>query len=843
MWTDAKTFLESNGITGGLLLIILFLFYVIFFKTDNVKTISGWIWHLIAFPIKSVRKKAVRYNIEAPCTKALKKIATELPDIEIPDLSINWVNEDNLDTILKSGKAIVKLKYENDSTKNIVKATSLYVKDAFLIHTKPYLNISLRKAIDISVTKKILLKISKNQNDIMSTFINETSSNEEDLQDKYEKIEEIDDNGLFTRILLRELDLFGKKLHGRISKTEHKSEADEFLSFVNKISTREYDDDTPLAFALNTLKVGVVLVAKVETFSNYGIAPYLRRIKLGMSKGIESFYLLGRNDSVPILKEVAKQLLASGNFILINKPKEYLDYQNRLAICYCLRVNDDSMLSSTLKEIGDAIESKTPVSGVIQYVGESFLKIDVNGIEGNLRKENLSVIDILDARKYFKENTIIEAVPLEIQENGIVEFGLRNTKSDPNNILTSQFEIGKRITGKIIYIDDSFATIDLGLAKVEGFAYRKDLTFSRFEFLHKLFKIDENYEFIVLGYNFEKGSVRLRLAELRDPWERIFYPKNSPTKIVICKKTNLSFVGEVSEGIEAVLPFNELSWFDKETQKLKNSIKLNNEVQCFVKNIDKASRVVFVSLKQKNKNPYIKFSQENLNETFELIVTDVHSFGILGYIVSDISYNVHIPSYETTWNGKKFNYQVGGKYKVQVIGVDKYKSKLLGSFKPFIKHPLADFNDVYEIGQILKKLEIIDSQEWGLFYNVRFKNNNFKALLHRREIADGYISDCKQLSKVLNDIPLCISEIDMEKNRISLSLIDLVSKNSERIENMSYEKTYNGFIIAQTKKDYIILIKGIWIIGKLETDKKYNLGDEVETRPIAINDELILTDN
>lgn len=843
MWEDAKAFFESHGISGGLLLIILFLLYIIFFKTDNVKTISGWIWHIIALPIKSVRKKAVRYNVEAPCTKALKKIASELPDIDIPDLSINWVNEENLDTILKSGKAIVKLKYENDPTKNIVKATSLYVKDAFLIHTKPYLNVPFRKAIDITVTKKILLKISKNQNNIMSTFIDETSNTESDLLEKYEKIEEIDDNGLFTRILLRELDLFGKKLHGRITKTEYKNEADEFLSFVNKISTRDFDDDTPLVFASNTLKVGVVLVAKVETFSNYGISPYLRRIKLGMSRGIESFYLLARTDSVPILKEVAKQLLNSGNFVLINNPKEYLDYQHRLAICYCLRINDDSMLSNTLKEIGEAIKSKTPIAGVVQYVGESFLKIDVNGIEGYLRKENLSVIDILDARKYFKINTFIEAVPIEIQENGIVEFGLRNTKSDPNNILTSQFEIGKRITGKIKYIDDSFVTIDLGLSKVDGFAYRKDLTFSRFEFLHKLFKIDETYEFIVLGYNFEKGNVRLRLAELRDPWNRIFYSKSSPIEMLVCKKTNLSFVGEISEGIEAVLPFNELSWFDKEIQKLKNSIKLNNKLECYVKNIDKESRVVFVSLKQKNKNPYIKFSQENLNETFELIVTDVHSFGILGYIVSDISYNVYVPSYETTWNGEKITYQIGGKYEVQIIGVDKYESKLLGSFKPFIKHPLADFNDAYKIGQILKKLEVIDSQEWGLFYNVRFKNNHFKALLHRHDIADGKIFDCRQLSKILNDIPLCISEIDMEKNRISLSLIDLVSKNSERIKNMSYEKTYNGYIIAQAKNDYIALIKGLWVVGRLETEKKYSLGDEVEVRPVSVNDNLILTDN
>ena len=310
----------------------------------------------------------------------------------------------------------------------------------------------------------------------------------------------------------------GKTIKGSIKNHE-------FLQFVNQISIREFDDDTPLAFSRQILKVGIVLVAKEETFTNYGIKPYLRRIKLGMSKGIESFYLLARGNSVSILKEVAAQLLGTGNFVLINKPKEYHDSKNRSAICYCLRINDDSIISNTLRDIGQAIQEKTPIAGVITYVNENYLKIDVNGIEGYLRKQNLSVIDIQDARRFFKKNTYIEAIPIEIQESGVVEFELRNTKSDPNNILTTQFEIGKRITGKISYIEDNYVIVDLGMDKIEGFVFRKDLTYSRYRFLHRLFNKRVEYEFDVLGYNFERGNVRLRLAELKDPWERIFYSK------------------------------------------------------------------------------------------------------------------------------------------------------------------------------------------------------------------------------------------------------------------------------------------------------------------------------
>jgi|GEM_PF-861445 len=840
---EFKTFFEGLGLSSFLIIIILLLLFIGATKPENFQIYFGYLWRILAHPFKFLRKHSIKSDVEGPCTKALRSIAKELPDMDIPGLSINWVNEDNIETVLTEGKAIVKLKFEDNQAKNIVKATSIYIKNAFLKHTKPYIKENLRKALDICVTKKILLKIEKNKSNILSIFIEENSSENSDVFESCELIEDIDDNGLFTRILLRELDLFGKKLHGRIIKEDYKKESDEFLRFVNQISIREYDDDTPLSFSRQILKVGIILVAKEETFTNYGIKPYLRRIKLGLSKGIESFYLLARGDNVPILKEVATQLLNTGNFVLINKPKEYFDTKNRSAICYCLRINDDSILSNTLKEIGNAIKNKTPIAGVITYVKENYLKIDINGIEGYLRKQNLSVIDIQDARRYFKENTYIEAIPLEIQENGIVEFGLRDTKSDPNNILTTQFEIGKRITGKIAFIEDIFITVDLGLDKIEGFSFRKDLTYSRYEFLHKIFSIGDEHEFDILGYNFERGNIRLRLADLKNPWDRIFYSKNSEVEMIICKKATNSFIGEIAEGIEAILPFRELAWVENEIALKKEKIKLNDKIKCYVDIVDKEKKIIFVTLKQKQKNPFIKFSKANQGKTFDFIVDEINSYGIIGHILTDKSYIVYIPNYETTWNGNKYTYKVGNKYQVQIIGTDKYNQKLLGTFKPFIKHPLSDFSNSFEIGQVLTRLKVCESTQWGLFYKIKYRNSEIKALLHRRDICNGFIEDCQKLCNVLDDIPLCLSLIDMEKNRVALSLKNLLAKNVEQIDNLDYEKTYSGNIIAFDRKDYLVLIKSFWVLGKLETNKRYNLGDPVNIRPVATYSELILSDD
>src|SRR5690606_13084931 len=335
------------------------------------------------------------------------------------------------------------------------------------------------------VTKKILLNSNiKNKGNIIPLFINENKNENNEVFEKCEKLEEIDDNGLFTRVILRELNNLGEKQFGRTPKVEHYIESEEFLDFIYNVVTREYDDNTPLVYNKKVYKVGFLLVAKAETYMNYGLEAYYRRIRLGLASGVKTFYLLARSEKVEILEKVAKELLHTGNSILKNAPKEYIDTHNRKCICYSLEVNTDSILSSTISSIGKAIENKTSVNGVITSVRENRLLIDINGLSGEVKYHNLSAGEITDARNYFKEGNDIELRPLEILEGGVVNFSLKNTKSDPINFVKSQYEIGKIISARVIYADDNFIKLDVGNQVIEGIAFRNDLTFSKYTFLH-----------------------------------------------------------------------------------------------------------------------------------------------------------------------------------------------------------------------------------------------------------------------------------------------------------------------------------------------------------------------
>ncbi|QDH80251.1 hypothetical protein FKX85_14875 [Echinicola soli] len=830
-------FLNLFGFSSALVIIVVLVITIAATKPENFKILFGYLWHLIAGPFSFFRKKAIRFQIEGPLTKALKRISKELPEMDIPDLKINWISSDNLQTKLKEGKAIIKLKYDNDNSRNIIKATSIYVKDAFLINSKPYLSTDFVKAIDLTVTKKILLNANiKNKGNIIPLFINENKTESNEIFEKCEKLEEIDDNGLFTRVILRELNNLGENQFGRTPKSEHHIESEEFLDFIYNVVTREYDDNTPLVYNKRYFKVGFLLVAKAETYLNYGLEPYYRRIRLGLASGVNAFYLLARSEKVEILEKVAKELLGTGNFILRNTPREYIDTNNRKCICYSLEVNSDSILSSTLASIGEAIKEKSTIHGVITSVRENRLLIDINGLSGEVKHHNLSAGQITDARNYFKEGNDIELVPLEILEGGTVNFSLKNTKSDPVNFVKSEYEIGKKINGRVIYCDDSFIKLDIGNQVLEGIAFRNELTFSKYIFLHKKFELDEVFEFIIKDYDFTRGNIILALNGLKDPWENKNYKIGQKVEFTIMRKAKNALIGEIQEGIEALIPKYELGWTEKQQQSEFDNASLGASISSTIQNIEE--KLLILSAKRNKPNPYQQYFDINKDKIVKFIVTDINEYGINGLINN---LKIYIPKYEISWNGKTFKYYVNQSYKVFIKDIGKNHDKLIGSFKPILKHPLDDFSKKFSEGQVLKDLKIKQVFDWGIIYNISYKNQNIDGLLLKKGISNTcFIEEIKPLSSFLNDIPLKISEINFEQNRVILSLSELTRNNIDRLDQFRYEDDYKAFVVGKKHNDFGVIVPNFWIEGILETDIPQNIGSVISVRPSKIDEKEII---
>ncbi len=827
----------------GIPCVLTFFLVYILFCPDKAQMIAGWFQYFFGLVWGCFKKASIKNRLESSCSKMLNKFGKELPELNIPKLSIEWIKGDQYNTELKEGEAIVKLQFSKDQTKNIVNAASVYVRETFLRHSKPYMNDSLRQAIDLSVTRKILLKIDKNQRNILSQFNNDNSTRFDQYRNECSHVESVDDAGLLTRILIREFDYFGDKLQGRIPTEKYKKEADNFLTYLFDIATRDYDENTKLQFVESTLKVGVLLVAKLDTYSSAGLDPYLRRIKLGFARGIETFYLLAREDKVDILENVAIALLKTGNFTLINKPKIFKDQNGRDNLCYCLRVDQESSIASSFKDIDDAIKNDSCIQGVITKVRNDKLFLDCNGVEGFISKHNLSTNDLLNPYDYFKENTIISIKPIEISSDGVVECSLKGTSSDPYQLINSSFSIGNNVEATVIYVDDDFIKMQIDNSQTTAIAFRRDLTYSKFLILNDRFKKDTKWNFTIKEIDFEKNQLILKFKDLKNPW--LIFNKKSGAQVsfVLCKKNSKYLVGEIQEGITALLPYKELSWFDNKVDILVSRFKLGSNYNCWIKSVDKEKQMVLLTLKNYTNNPYCEYYKNNKDKMVDCFLSGENDYGLIGEINN--KYRIFIPQKETRREDNVYSYKINKNNSVFIIALSQRKDSLIGSFKPLIPFPLQSFSDKYQEGQVLSNLKTTKTFNEGICFLIKDGRRSYEATLFKGEISNlCYVNSCIDLFENIETMPLMIKEIDLEKNRILLSLKKLLDLNHSRACNLKYNQIFDAIVLGTKQNKYVVLLLNVWIDCYLESERDYSPGDKLELRISSLSaDPIIMTDN
>ena len=793
---------------------------------NQAKTIWGWFVSLFGKISFWARKNSVKNTLEGACELALTDLRKAVPDMSIPKLLVEWVENDNVLSQVRNGEVIVPLSFSRDNTTNIVKATTAYVRDSFLPHAKPFLSYSFRNSIDLSVIKLILLQIPHNNKLAFSRFIEENRANLSAHQAVMNKIAQIDDAGLFTRMMVRELDSFGNHLLGRIPNEEFEKEGDDFLEFLYQIASREPEEFTRLSFNKPDIKVGVLLVAKKETYYNAGLKPYFKRIQQGFALGVETFYLLAREDKIEILDKVVNGLLETGNFEVVNRPLPYDDRKQREAKCYCIRINKEGAMGNAFASINDAMDSGNELDVVITQIHSEKISVNYQGVKGFIYKSNFSSQPISGPKDFFYIGQIIHARPIEINSDARVEFTLAETTSDPSARFFIDYSIGKTITGTVSYVEDTFVKFSIPDSLTTGVAFRSDMTYSRFAFLHQLFPVGSCVEMIVKELNAEDNSLVLRYAHLCDPWKDLKITSGDLVKVIVCKKDDNAIVGEIEEGVTAVLLNEDLAWIREDIMDARSSIKLNEELLCLVSFVDVDNRAVFVSLKQNSINPYLVFLNNNREKDVYAILKEENSSGIYGTIDK---LDVFIPGAKTHRGNITYKYKIGKKCIVRIIGISERQDRLIGSFLPFIPYPLADFYDKHPLGETITVGKPLRGTDKYLEFKFTEGKKQYVLNLKVKEVAsDGYVENMQSLFDNLSSLSLVLKSIDLDYSRIELSLIDFTRNNKSRLTELEYGKEYQGIVLSKIDSGVIVLLIEYWLEVPVRTRNHFQTGSVVK---------------
>ena len=817
---------------GSTVLIVLIIAYIVCKYYSNIRIFIIDIFHFLVHIFKCGKRTSVRLDLQTIANDSIKELNKTVPELQMPDFKIEWVKEDESGQVrFDKGKAIVMLKFSKDRTQNVINSTSAYIQSNLLTTSRPFIDEPIVKAIDYTIIQKFLKRTPQNRFAIRH-FV---ESNRHDItlyQDSFEKVNKTDQKGLLTNILLREYTLWGDNIVTEIPTINHKIESRNILDFVYDIASRGYDEFTPLQFISNNVKIAVLLVAKIETYSDNGSRPYIRRIREGFARGINTFYLLARGDKISILKKVYGELIQTGNFICLNNPEIFYDKDGRENICYCLQVDKSGNMASDFLEINEAIGNSNEIELLIEHVYKNELKCIYN----ERLHVSIPVEEICDheirLKNYYASGMTITAVPLSIEEGGIIKASLKGTNCDPKNLIDNEYSVGKYIKAIVQKVEDEVAFLLISGSDKQAYAFRKDLTFSSYLFLHNLYPIGCEFEYEIIDIDYVSNQLKLKRKDLIDPWNEFNIQNGQIIDVTIYEVEDTYFASEIMEGIKIILPYSELSWIESDIEKEKKRIKRNSSLQLKVKFIDYERRIVIATNKL-TASPYQQFfdSLEN-SKPIKVKLLESNSYGIIG---KTLEFRVFIPTSETHIANNYFNYSIGKEYDVYIKSVSDDGLSLIGTFKPSIKHPLQVFKEDFNIGDIIKGLSIFRKYKYLYQFKLRHKKyDKCRIYLPIQEISNiAYIREFEKLESLIMRIPIIIKEIDFDNNRVELSIKDVLISNNGVKDEMEYGTTYQGTVIGRNNNKYVIVIHDYWIEGYLLTSKTLCTGDILSVRLAA----------
>lgn len=194
---------------------------------------------------------------------------------------------------IKENEIVVRLDPAEVQEKNITLIANALVKQTSLIGIRHILKEPAELSMDLNLIKNLLKEIGDRR--ILDWFFrNEyqpTLEKSKEIKEWNKGIVEIDERGLFTRLLLVELESFSKRISGRTS-PEFFGEIVGLVQFLYKIATKGYAHDAPLEYTSRNIKIGVLLVGKTSKILHDGIEPYLKAFTYKIQQQLTSIYVI-----------------------------------------------------------------------------------------------------------------------------------------------------------------------------------------------------------------------------------------------------------------------------------------------------------------------------------------------------------------------------------------------------------------------------------------------------------------------------------------------------------------------------------------------------------------------
>ncbi|EJV6204095.1 30S ribosomal protein S1 [Campylobacter jejuni] len=318
--------------------------------------------------------------------------------------------------------------------------------------------------------------------------------------------------------------------------------------------------------------------------------------------------------------------------------------------------------------------------------------------------------------------------------------------------------------------------VDVG--GVDGLVHYSEISYKGPVNPGTLYKEGDKVPVKVIKYDKERKHLSLSIkAALPDPWSEIkdTLDVGDTIKVIVSNIEPYGAFVDLGNDIEGFLHISEISW-DKNIKNPKDYINKGQEIDVEVIEINPNERRLRVSLRNLLSRPFDGFMKSyKIADVVEGEITSVTSFGAFVKL-GGIEGLLHNEDASWDRNDKcKDKFSQGDKIKVKIIKIDEENQKISLSTKELSSSPVQEYAKIHKVGDIVKGT-IRDIKDFGVFVEL---SKNVDALIHKEDISTSMLENLK----IGDDIEAAIVFIDEKKNRIRLSIKNLVRMKEREVLN------------------------------------------------------------
>jgi small subunit ribosomal protein S1 len=243
--------------------------------------------------------------------------------------------------------------------------------------------------------------------------------------------------------------------------------------------------------------------------------------------------------------------------------------------------------------------------------------------------------------------------------------------------------------------------------------------------------------------------------------------------------TQDGIVVDVGAKIEGLLPYNQLFEHDSNQQEAAQYYKPGDSILVYVVRSDVPNNTIVLSKRRADAERAWNLLQE-IHEKEKAVEVEIVE-KVRGGLVANLGVRAFLPASQVDVRRvNDLSPYVGQRMKVRIIELNRRRNRVIISRRAILEEELAG-----QKSETLKQLEpgfrtegeVVEITDFGVFVNL----GGIDGLVHRSELTHGRFNHPRDVLKVGDKVKVEVLDMDLERERINLSMKKLMSNPWENV--------------------------------------------------------------